>query len=151
MSAEVLQRAWAHIQPRIDKDTSDGCWLWTAELAGNGYGRVKVKGIRYQVHRLAAAAVLDLDYQDRKQFACHKCDVKRCCNPEHLVVADASWNMRDAIAKGLVTPPRRLGQELCRAGHAMAETRRRTPSGWTYCSVCSREKRRARHRQRARS
>ena len=32
--------------------------------------------------------------------ACHACDNRPCVNPDHIVIADRTYNMRDALSRG---------------------------------------------------
>jgi hypothetical protein len=36
---------------------------------------------------------------------CHSCDVRACCNPDHLWLGTQSDNIKDAIAKGRAVGP----------------------------------------------
>lgn len=59
-----------------------GCWLWMRGIANTGYGAVYVDGKRWDAHRLSWAAFrgpIPSGY-----WVLHKCDVRSCCNPDHL-------------------------------------------------------------------
>ena len=79
-------------------DTSGDCWLWTACLWPNGYGRISVKGRAVGTHRVA----YELAYGPipTGMFVCHKCDVPACVNPDHLFLGTNTDNVRDMWAKG---------------------------------------------------
>lgn len=98
----LMERLLKH--RRID---SNGCWLWTAARDEQGYGHIGnvqlddtlIAGIA--VHRLMAHLVLKLDLsKPRSLYACHKCDVPPCFNPDHLFVGSAKDNSEDCKAKG---------------------------------------------------
>lgn len=96
MSALVLDdRFWS----KVDKESSPiGCWLWTAALVSNGYGRFSVGRKTMLAHRvslLGAGAVIP-----DGMMVCHRCDVRNCVNPEHLFVATQQENMDDCKQKG---------------------------------------------------
>jgi hypothetical protein len=71
---------------KIDK-REDGCWIWTAFLHSDGYGRFHTKDANRKtigrlVHRITYEELvgpipegLELD---------HLCRNRACCNPEHL-------------------------------------------------------------------
>jgi hypothetical protein len=66
----------------------------------------------------------------------HKCDVKRCCNPQHLFVGTHADNMRDASAKGRLSVQRPSGQKVTDEQIAeMVELRR---SGLTLEAIAGR-------------
>lgn len=97
--AEVSPRLWRRIERRIEVDPSSGCWLCSLALQGGGYCQIDAGGGRIGlVHRVsyvwhkgpipAGAKVL------------HTCDVRRCCNPDHLWLGSDADNSRDACMKG---------------------------------------------------
>jgi len=86
-----------------------GCWIWQRSRFPNGYGSVSLHGKLMNAHRLAyyawrgePAAGMDV---------CHHCDVRACCNPEHLFVGTRKDNMDDCTRKGRkVGPPLHIGE-----------------------------------------
>ena len=79
----------------------DDCWIFTGRLNKQGYGTIKVGGkygCPHHVHRIV--------YEFYKGkilpglLICHKCDVKACCNPDHLFMGTQKDNMQDMIKKG---------------------------------------------------
>lgn len=81
----------------IDPDT--GCWNWTRGLTSSGYGKVKVSGRTYMVHRLAAAEYSGFSI-DSPLRVLHRCDNPRCFNPKHLFIGTDADNVKDMYAKG---------------------------------------------------
>lgn len=93
-------------------DTSggpDACWPWTGAKK-KGYG-VAFQALVYGSNQArkrktwyAHRAYLVFVARDRDvpegSFVCHTCDNPPCCNPRHLVVADAAWNNADMHRKG---------------------------------------------------
>jgi hypothetical protein len=77
------------------------CWLWTASKCKiNGYGRVTYRGIR---GTNAQRAAYELAYGVEippGMLACHRCDVRLCCRPDHLFVGSKGDNNRDRARKG---------------------------------------------------
>lgn len=79
----------------IDKTTSAiGCWLYKT---GGVYGAIKIKGKAKRAHRFS--------YEHFKgpipegMLVCHKCDIPRCVNPDHLFLGTPSDNMIDMHKK----------------------------------------------------
>lgn len=84
------------------KDGLTGCWEWTACLDAYGYGKFRgiVKTTAYQAaHRFSWAYHSDSDIS-KGMMVCHICDNRKCVNPAHLWLGDASDNMNDMYAKG---------------------------------------------------
>ena len=61
----------------------------------------KGKDVRVGQHRLVYAQAHNMTPADMKNLiVMHKCDVRNCINPEHLMLGTAEDNMRDMVNKG---------------------------------------------------
>ena len=74
-----------------------GCWIWTPN-PNRRYGIVRYKGKNEQAHRVAWI----INYGDIPEGmnVCHKCDVTKCVNPDHLFLGTQKDNVRDMFNKG---------------------------------------------------
>lgn len=84
---------------RVDKGSPDECWNWKGNLFTNGYGQL---GFVHRGSRLAHR----YSYLIHNGTVCndnqvlHKCDNKKCVNPNHLFLGSQSDNIQDMINKG---------------------------------------------------
>lgn len=81
-----------------------GCLVWTGPDSGTGrgggYGRIKISGQTCAVHLVAA--VHYFGYIPGNKHVDHKCNNRRCWNPEHLQIVTPKKNqaLRAKRAKG---------------------------------------------------
>lgn len=83
----------------------DECWQWSGSTDRDGYGKFNSKGkvmcgsrASYLLHRGPIREGLQV---------LHRCDNRRCTNPDHLFIGDRFDNMRDAAEKGRLSTTRK--------------------------------------------
>ena len=95
-------------------EPNSGCWLWLGLCNRRGYGVIGYQRKRSLAHRMMLSF-----YQpnsDANLYACHRCDVTSCINPDHLFWGTQGQNLQDAVSKGRMKGyPRAAG-----AQHGMA-------------------------------
>jgi len=109
-----------------------GCRTWTGQTL-SGYGKYSLGHKKRSAHRIA----YELTYGSIPTglSVCHRCDVKLCCNPEHLFLGTQADNNADMRRKGRAargethgsrTHPERLCRGADRADHKLTEDQVRT-------------------------
>ena len=90
---EQLTLDWIKSNCIIDRNK---CWNWNKALT-NGYGAIGYLGQQYLVHRLS----YELKYGEPSELLLvrHKCDNRKCCNPEHLELGTHSDNSTDTAIR----------------------------------------------------
>ncbi len=121
----------------IEPDPFGGCWLWSGAIITNaGYGSFPMGGKSMAASR--AAWLLYRGVIPAGLSVLHKCDVRACCNPDHLFLGTHRDNMADMKAKGRshrlagsAHPASRLDEER------VAEIRQRLAMGHTQRAVAA--------------
>lgn len=86
---------------KIEK--TDYCWNFKGANRGNGYGCIKFNRKVVDAHRISW--IIHFGEIPNGLFVCHKCDNRKCVNPDHLFLGTQKDNMSDCRDKHrLVTP-----------------------------------------------
>lgn len=104
---DLAERFWEKVEK------TDGCWLWRSKIARDGYGHfTTANSVSQRAHRVA----FELSYGPIPTGALvlHKCDNRRCVNPDHLFLGDYRDNARDMVAKGRQWGRRKLTDDQVR-------------------------------------
>ena len=90
----VSCRFWAKVNKQ------GNCWEWQASLfTTTGYGQFALTSRHPETaHRMAW--VFTHGSIPDGQFVLHKCDNRKCCNPDHLFLGTPQDNMVDMVRKG---------------------------------------------------
>lgn len=130
---KLIEDLPVRLSSKINVQT-DGCWLWTAYCAPNGYGICWLNAPGKLAHRVVYQLLvgpippgLDID---------HLCRVRNCVNPHHLEPVTRRENLRRGVGVS-------SAMTHCRRGHPFDEdntywidaTRRQ-------CRACKRERQR---------
>lgn len=115
-----------------------GCWEWQGSCNNSGYGTCGWGGKTYVAHRVAAwiAGMIDdmaaPKNADNPTHVLHKCDNRKCCNPEHFFLGTFSDNQLDAYNKKRKVQPKGEAHANAKLSNAQAEeVRVLYTEGWT--------------------
>jgi len=78
-------------------DPLSGCHIWQRSTKPNGYGQLTFRMRRLMAHRVAWIARHGPIAKGLE--VCHRCDERRCCNPDHLYLGSHAENMAEMKAK----------------------------------------------------
>ena len=113
----------------------NGCWEWQACTRPDGYGHYRYKYKNWLAHRfswtLTNGEILE------ELCVLHKCDNRKCVNPNHLFLGTYKDNAVDRENKGRGVYPQ--GQKThCKRGHefTVENTSRNKKTNQRLCKKC---------------
>jgi hypothetical protein len=113
-------RFWSYV------NRTDGCWEWAGGRLATGYGYFRLKGRPVTAHRFAW--YLAHGNIPPGAFVCHRCDNRKCANPEHLFLGSHLDNMADVVAR-----KRHVGRRT--TIHQVISVKKLRKAGSTYASI----------------
>ena len=92
---KLISRFWS----KVARVGIDECWLWQAfRNPVSGYGGFSFEGKNEGAHRVAWILTYG-PIPEGKQIN-HTCDIKPCCNPNHLYLGTQVDNIKDRVVRG---------------------------------------------------
>ena len=94
-SQDIIDRFWRKVKP---PENENDCWEWTAGLQTRGYGsftvfpQYKERSHRFSWEFFNGPIPKDL-------HVLHKCDNRKCVNPDHLFLGNQQDNTKDMLDK----------------------------------------------------
>lgn len=142
----------AHIKANVVIDPLKGCWLWqgfifpdaivNGKTVRRGYGGIGYRGRNSRTHRVMW--VITKGSIPTGMHVCHTCDVRHCCNPDHLWLGTNRENITDMVKKGRGPCGVKATKTHCIRGHAFAEHAYYAPGNptWRKCRICDEDRKR---------
>src|ERR1700753_2039822 len=79
------------------KINKNSCWEWQRYLNKYGYGYISTEGKSWSIHRYAY--YVTHGSIPSKKWVLHKCDNRKCINPDHLYLGDNAQNVKDRVQR----------------------------------------------------
>jgi hypothetical protein len=101
--ADEKTRFWEKVEVKSPTE----CWEWKACCVHNGYGQFRVAGKGVYAHRYSFLQSHELP---EEKFVLHKCNNRKCVNPNHLYAGTRKDNAQDSIRAGTRFQPDNKGE-----------------------------------------
>lgn len=88
---KYIDKLWSNVKILSDNE----CWEWQGRVDNKQYGIMYVKKQAMKTHRISYFLTNPFDNQNL--IVRHKCNNKKCCNPNHLILGTNGDNIRDRL------------------------------------------------------
>ena len=95
---------------KVEVDEITRCWNWKASLCTSGYGQFHAPRQRIRPYPASTFIFRHLfGVTQEKPWVLHRCDNRKCVNPDHLFTGSLHDNMADMVSKGRQAHGQRCG------------------------------------------
>jgi hypothetical protein len=101
---ETQEEYFEHVKKELlsKRNIVEDCWEFTGQIDAKGYGRrtFTIDGKKSKKPVSQIAYILWKGEIPEGLFVCHKCDNRKCFNPDHLWTGTCKQNLEDMAKKG---------------------------------------------------